>query len=74
MDIQMCDDNLSWATLAIGINSLLKWWICTYQVKFSLFSFRFFFIASKSTGSALLQISILIWHAVSVFLISLGGP
>ena len=72
LDIQRCDNNLSWVTLAFGSTSLLMRWNHPCQLSCSLFNLHF--VALKSTGSALLRSSILIWHAVSVFLFALWGP
>ena len=72
LDIQRCDDTLYLETIAIGITSLLGRWRRPCQVSGSLFSLRF--VSRKATCSVLLQSFVLIWHAVSIFLISLGGP
>ena len=71
MDLQSCDDNLSWAQLVLVSNSLLGRWVHPCQVSCSLLCFPF--VARNVTGSDILQISILIWRAVSFFLISFGG-
>ena len=71
MYIQRCDDTLSWATLALGSNSILGRWLRPCHVSYSWSRLRF--VARKTTGSVLLRRSILIWRAVSVLLISLGG-
>ena len=72
LDIQRCDDTLSWATLVLGCTSELGTWRCPYQVICYLLLLWFF--AHKATGSALLRRSILIWHTVYIFLHAPGGP
>ena len=71
LDIQRFDDTLSWAILALGSNSLMGRWSPHCLVIFSWFCLCF--KARRSTGSDLLQSSILIWRALSVFLLALGG-
>ena len=72
LDIQRCNDTLSWETLSLGSTYLMGRWRHPWWVSFSLFIFRL--VTPKSVGSALLQRYILIWHAVYVFLLSLGSP
>ena len=67
LDTQICDDTLSWVTLALGSISILGRWRCPCQVSFSLFHLDF--AAHKAKGSALLWSSILI----SALLLALGG-
>ena len=71
LDIQRCYDTLSWVTRALVSTSLLGSWRFPFQVSCSLFCL--IFVACKTIVSALLRSSILIWHAVSFLLLSLGG-
>ena len=69
--IQMCDYTLSWAKLALVSTSLLGRLSHPCQVNCSWFCLRF--VVCKAAGSALLWSSVLIWRAVSAFLLSLAG-
>ena len=71
LDTQRRDDTLYWVKLAIVSTSILGRWRSPYKVMFQILDLHF--VACKSTGSYLLQKSILIWRAVSVSLLSLGG-
>ena len=53
LDIQRCDDTLSWATLALGSTSLLESLRCTFQVSYPWYCLHF--APSKATGSVLLR-------------------
>ena len=72
MDIQRSDDTLYCATLALGSISLLGRWFFPCQVSCSWFLLHF--ISLNATGSALLQSSILIFHAVSILFLAVRGP
>ena len=71
LDSQRCDDTLSWATLVLGSNSLLGRLCIPCQINYSWYCLRF--AVRKATGSSLLWIFILIWYAVSAFLLDLSG-
>ena len=71
MHIKRCDDMLSWATLEIGSTSLLGRLCCPFQVSSYLLCLNF--VELKAICSAVLRISTLIWRAVSIFLLPLGG-
>ena len=72
LNIQRCDDTLSWATITLGSTSLLGRLSLPCQESYSWYCLSF--TAHNNTCSALLRIFILILNAVYDFLISLAGP
>ena len=72
LDIQRCDDTLSCSTFSLGVTSLIGRWCRPCQVSCSLCCLCF--VAHKTPGLSQFRISILIWSALSAFLLSILGP